>query len=105
MSCRPTRYETKLRHGPVVFKRVVPGWRVMPGRWPDGPYYVGLVQSPVVRNIFIFSYKFSDFNKKIFIITKFELKIYDVILNNAIKIFYSIFINGLGRANRVDHWA
>jgi hypothetical protein len=43
--------------------------------------------------------------KKIFIITKFELKIYDFILNNAIKIFYSIFINGLGRANRVDHWA
>jgi hypothetical protein len=41
--------------------------------------------------------KFSDFNKKLFNITKFKLKKYDFTLNNVIKIYLVAFLL-MGRA-------
>jgi hypothetical protein len=47
MPCQPVGPEARPGHGPVAFKRVVPGRR------PIGPYYVGPTRSPDIRNLFI----------------------------------------------------
>jgi hypothetical protein len=52
-----------------------------------------------------FSHKFSDFNKKLFNVTKFELK-HDFTLNNVIKIcFVAFLLMGRSVPCRADHQA
>jgi hypothetical protein len=67
--CWPAGPEAKPVHDPVAFKRV------LSGRRPDGPYCVEPTQSPDIRSMFIPPINLVILTKKLFNITKFELKI------------------------------
>jgi hypothetical protein len=78
MLCRPVGPEAKPGHGPVAFKRV------MSCQWPVGPYRVGSARSPDIQNMVIFPINLVILIKKLFNVTKFELKNM-ITLNNIIK--------------------
>jgi hypothetical protein len=46
VTCRPAEPKVKPWHGPIAFKRV------MPGLWPIRPYHVRPARSPDIPNMF-----------------------------------------------------